>query len=85
LVRDLEAHTGEIRSVGLRHTLKECIISVIKQFCDSWCVLVTISISLTPSEEDLKSISICPCTETWPGWSTVWQYWQYDHRENVFQ
>jgi len=33
----------------VQHALKECIVSIIKQLDDSWCVLVTISVSLTPS------------------------------------
>jgi len=31
----------------VQHALKECIVSAIKQFGDPWCVLITISISLT--------------------------------------
>ena len=48
----------------VQHALKTYIVSVIKQFTDSWCVLVTISVSLTPSEEGLEPLSICRGTKT---------------------
>ena len=47
LVHDLGAGTGEHGSAPVQHALIKYIVSVIKQFTDSWCVLVTITISFT--------------------------------------
>ena len=68
LVHDLGVGTGEHGSACAAHFEN---VSVIKQFTDSWCVLVAITVSLTLSEEGLEPLSICRGTKTRPRWSTV--------------